>query len=302
MSNEVKITTTTDDTESLLHAAGQGAELTESSETQPQSEERRAEAERGELDAQQRRDGKPRSSYRGAQKRIDVLTRRNKDYEREIAELKNKYERPGAMEERVFAEINQRRQATQQPEPRETKEASQAARVDRTANGNAPAQSAATETQQQAPPVPPEFRAKVDAHFASVREEFGDLRTATQAGAATPINLDPEQGAAARAALFDSGNSGKLFRHMLENPELCEELETLSPNAIYSKLMKLSGRLEAPHSNGARSNDRTAPAPIRPVGGSSTKSSVPEEDLPYRQWADKRNAAGRERAKRGYSI
>src|SRR5215469_11583753 len=241
MGNEIKLASTTNSDQEILAALPEGAHLTSESEgTEPEGGARPAQEE-----AQPERRGQPKSAY---QKRIDRLVRERSERDAQIEKLHRENE-----------ELKRGSRAGEaQPAPRETP---------LNGNGNAPAQSAATETQQQAPPVPPEFRAKIDAHFASVREEFGDLRTAAQSGAATPINLDPEQGDAARAALFDSGNSGKLFRHMLENPEFCEELETLSPNAIYSKLMKLSGRLEAPHSNGARSNDRIAPAPIRPVGG-----------------------------------
>lgn len=280
MSEQV-IATTTDSDADLLRAAGHDAKLTEASEQAKPPESQSAAAER---------EGRAKSSY---QKRIDSLIRQRSERDAQIEELRTRLSK---LEQIGNGDGNHPPVTAPQE-----------------ANGDGAREGAQVEppTTQQAE-IPPKLKKQIENHFESVRNEFADMGDKVwDEFAATPITLDEQQGNAVRAAFLDCGNSGKILRHMMENSDFREHLQVLAPNEIYAEMLKLSGQLQSTREQQTISQSRpvarptsNAPAPIRPVGGSSTRSSVPDDEVDYQTYAARRNSpqAVKERQRKGYGI
>jgi len=83
------------------------------------------------------------------------------------------------------------------------------------------------------------------------------------------------------AAILEHDNSELLTIHLAQNPSTVEQLNAMEPSRSYSEIAKLSARLEGKSPDPRPVRRHTPkPAPINPVGGSST-ASVPLDELDY---------------------
>jgi hypothetical protein len=89
--------------------------------------------------------------------------------------------------------------------------------------------------------------------------------------------------------LHELPNGPEVFRHLIEDPELCKRIAGMSRSAASLELGRISGRLE----RNVRQTSN-APPPIRPVHGGSSRSSVPLDEMPMEDYK-KARAAGRVR-------
>ncbi len=93
---------------------------------------------------------------------------------------------------------------------------------------------------------------------------------------------------AAQLAIIESGSVGPDIAYYLgKHPEVCAELIQMSPSRAVAKI----GQIELKVTKGKEKEQqptpavgRMPPAPITPVGGSSSRSSVPLGELPYRDY------------------
>jgi hypothetical protein len=283
MSNEIKIATTTDDTESLLHAAGRGAQLTEASETQPQSEERRAEAERGEPDAQQERDGRPRSAY---QKRIDKIIRERGQARQEAEALRARlaqYEQANGRGQ-VSAQANTNGNGSQpearQAEWQESQVETEAQRIERENRDFQQAMHQIGQPMSQRLAQNPEKKAALNAAVARAIENGRDI---------------PRP---ACVAAIDAPNAEDVLQYVLDNEEVLAKLWKMQPQRQFEAIHRISLDLdlnppERESEPANRAPTRTPPAPIRPVGNSGARASITSadvDDLNYQEYKQARDA------------
>jgi hypothetical protein len=81
---------------------------------------------------------------------------------------------------------------------------------------------------------------------------------------------------------------------LAENPDTARELAVMSEQDAIKEVKKLAARFDARN----RRPMSQAPAPINPVRGSSTRSSVPLDELPYQEFARVREQQERNRYRR----
>jgi hypothetical protein len=82
--------------------------------------------------------------------------------------------------------------------------------------------------------------------------------------------------------------------HLIRHPEEARQLQQLPEHVAIAKVAQLTARLD-PATKRQRSN---APPPISPVGGSSTKSSVPLDQVDYQTYRRARDQQSKERYRR----
>lgn len=91
-------------------------------------------------------------------------------------------------------------------------------------------------------------------------------------------------------ALPQMDNGHEVVMHLAKNPQLCQELVRMSPEAAIARVGRISAQLEGRNGNGNARKDSMAPAPInRPSGGGSTRTSVDPGDMDYqdfKQWRE----------------
>lgn len=98
-------------------------------------------------------------------------------------------------------------------------------------------------------------------------------------------------------ALQNSPNSEHVMVYLMEHPDLLHQANQLSPQDAFAATLRLAGRLEAANGQPRTVAISRAPAPIRPLGHSSTATvekdpgqmSLPE----YRKWYDRNFSRGR---------
>jgi hypothetical protein len=111
---------------------------------------------------------------------------------------------------------------------------------------------------------------------------------------------------AVQVAIIEAGDVGPDIAYYLgKNPELCQELAEMSPMRAIARIGQIEGQVTGKQQiPRAARNDKTAgdavqssatspartrtmtsaPAPITPVGGGSSKTTVPLGELPYRDY------------------
>jgi len=94
---------------------------------------------------------------------------------------------------------------------------------------------------------------------------------------------------AVRVAIVDSGDPAIAY-YLAKNPEVCEKLSKMTQARAVLEVGKIIAKLdttekspEKPSSPEKKAVSR-APEPIAPVAGGSTKSAVPLDELPYREY------------------
>ena len=108
--------------------------------------------------------------------------------------------------------------------------------------------------------------------------------------------LRPEIAGAVRQATMEAENPGELTYHLLSHPDVVRKLNEMTPRQAFTETMRESARLELT-SNGRSRPVSAAPAPIRPLGGTASTSTVDPDELSYQDYK-----AWRERNKRGYGV
>lgn len=109
------------------------------------------------------------------------------------------------------------------------------------------------------------------------------------------VKNGPDISVAVRDALLGLGRSGgpEALIYLWQHPEMRRQLARENDYVAVARVGELAGRLAGP----PRRQRSSAPAPIVPVGGSSTRSSVSMDQLPY---SDYRAAREREiKSRRG---
>jgi hypothetical protein len=84
-----------------------------------------------------------------------------------------------------------------------------------------------------------------------------------------------------RQATMEVPNPGELTYHLLSHPDVVRKLNEMTPRQAFIEVIGESGRLEKTATPKPISS---APAPIAPLGGYSTKSSVPLDQMEYREF------------------
>jgi hypothetical protein len=107
---------------------------------------------------------------------------------------------------------------------------------------------------------------------------------------------------AAQLAIIEAGQHGPDIAYYLgQHPDLCAELCQLSPARVMARIGQIEGEVAGIRnqtSEARRTPVTRAPAPITPVGGSSSKSAVPIGELSYRDYKrirDREEAENRRR-------
>jgi hypothetical protein len=99
-------------------------------------------------------------------------------------------------------------------------------------------------------------------------------------------------------AVMNSESGPALMYHLCQNPEECDRIAGLHPMMAIKEMGRLEAHVEAADTGPASSAELVtkAPRPIKPVGGGATASTVPRDQLPYREYKrlrDKEEAADR---------
>lgn len=89
--------------------------------------------------------------------------------------------------------------------------------------------------------------------------------------------------------VIEQENSEQVIVYLARHPDQLATLNTLPESTVYSHLGRLSEQLASPR-NGSAERKRIVPsAPISPVGGSSTSSSVPLDQMGMKDFIKTRN-------------
>lgn len=104
-------------------------------------------------------------------------------------------------------------------------------------------------------------------------------------------------------AIADLENSGEVVLELLKDPQSIVWLNEQLPGEAKKAIQKISEWVATRASRAQEEADEErprskAPAPIRPLSGSSTKSSVPMDELPYQEYRRLRDQQSKNRYKR----
>lgn len=103
---------------------------------------------------------------------------------------------------------------------------------------------------------------------------------------------------AVQVAVIEMGATGTDVAYYLgSHPEVCEELLEMRPLAAVARVHKIAESLKGTSSNSSpKAKPKVAPtAPITPVGGASTRGSVPLDQMSMKEFMAVRNKAEKRR-------
>jgi hypothetical protein len=100
-------------------------------------------------------------------------------------------------------------------------------------------------------------------------------------------------------AVLETDNSADVAIHLARNPKELDELNKSNAVQAAAKIGRISERLET-LKNASRRERVTPPPPIRPVGGASSHSAPPLDEMPIKDFMKIRNKQERERKRGGY--
>jgi len=149
-----------------------------------------------------------------------------------------------------------------------------------------------TETLQQptAQEYDPALVDKLNAHAERMTEALQDpaVRDAIASGANQELRWD------LMACILEESNSHDITIFLAQHPEETKKLNAMEPGQSYRELAKLAARLEGQASPAPFvRRPRARPEHIRPVGGSSTTSNVPLDEMSYSDFRRHREAQER---------
>jgi hypothetical protein len=127
--------------------------------------------------------------------------------------------------------------------------------------------------------------------MAAIRRADPEAAAAVDRAGQLPINH------AVSLAVIEQENSEALVIHFAKNPQILEELNQLPPIAAMARVGRLSEQLASK----AESKRYRAPAPISPVGGSSSRTGISLDDpsVSIHTFMRERNRQERDRKRMG---
>jgi hypothetical protein len=147
--------------------------------------------------------------------------------------------------------------------------------------------------------------------ISEARAKYDDFNETVNDSVKTPwqsqSKADVMASQAFQVAMFESGMGGELLYYLGKHPDELAKLGGLSPARVQMAVGRIIDKLEAQQASEEENEEEQeippakeekpkivskAPAPIRPVGGSSTKSSVPLDKMSMADY-EKARAAGR---------
>ncbi len=312
---DISVASTTDTQEQVNVAAGLPAEAKPEVEATPEvkteeqaekkKEEGKEEKPEGEEQKVKPEEGKetPTKGKGGFQKRIDKLTKRNYDLEEKLEHqsqqvemlmqrLEGKSPSSGPSVEAVAEKPT--------PEKFDTYEAYVEALADWKADQKVSA--ALKQEREQSARQTEEHRQRevFDAHnkrMVEAAERYEDFEEV--------VGQDIQIPEAVKLAAIESENGADIVYYLGKHPEVCERLRQMSPVAAAVETGRISAALTAnaePEGQSAETVPQKpaskAPAPIKPVGGSARTSSVPLDQLDYRDFRKLRDQQEKDRFRR----
>lgn len=307
---ELTVASTTDTQQEINQAAG--AVVKEEPEARPEPEEaptpdvQVSESEPGQ------KPGKSKSAY---QRRIDKLTR-------EVAELKAKQAPQPAAELEAEPEPAPQTLGRAKPTPTPDKYETYEDYIEDLTDWKAEQRELQRAEQEQAAAQQQQLRAVIDnwnEQADAAREQYDDFDE-------TLSNQVPIY-AGVQMALMELENGAEVAYYLGKHRDVAAKLMEMSPERAIAEVGKLAANLgevevesEEPSSSsdegpqggsqggGPAATDRAAPpprravsnapAPIKPVGGSATRSSVPLDELPYSEYRRIRDQQQKNRYRR----
>ena len=135
----------------------------------------------------------------------------------------------------------------------------------------------------------------VDEHVARIdafRQAHADFDAVIDKGKNLPLTRPMQD------AVVNSESGPALMYHLCQHPEECDRIAAMHPMMAVKEMGKLEARIEAASTGPASSADSLtqAPRPIKPVGGGATASTMPLDQMSYRDYKrirDKEEAAER---------
>lgn len=247
----------------------------------PEAQETSAETGSESETERPREKAKPKGGF---QQRIDKLTKRNRTIEDENATLKRE------LESLRKPQTEQRTQQVQKDPNAEPKREDFASEIDfvramtrwEVRQENERSRQAESQRQQE------ETTKQVfDSHYKRVSEARGRIEDFDEVIEDSGIEISKE----AAMAIYECENSADVMYHLAKNPEDAETLKQLSPIRQIAAIGHISASLgsEKP-SRAPKKLESTAPAPITPVGGASSKSSVPLDQSDIHSYMKARQA------------
>ena len=132
------------------------------------------------------------------------------------------------------------------------------------------------------------------ARIATFRSAHGDFDAIVTAGKDLPMTRPMQD------AVLNSESGPAMMYHLCQNPEECDRIAAMNPILALKEMGRLEGRLEVavPGPTSTAESITKAPRPIKPVGGGATASTIPLDQMAYREYKrirDKEELADRGR-------
>lgn len=291
MSN-ITISSTTSSVEEMTHAAGDDwRDITKlpvapAPEVEaPEVEETQPETAAAPETAEKQKESKPEKPKTRSQRAIDKLTARNHRLEAELEEAR-KAPKPAESQPSAPAAappsgppklqdfLNAGKSADEWADARDAWKEQEAERVEREA----------------------ERKAEFDEYNLGVSELRAKYDDFDEVLAQSDISIPQSVG----NAIVEMGKSGsEVAYYLARHPEICEELSGMKTFAAVGRIHAIAAGLSTPAKSSPEAKTRaTPPAPVTPVGQSSTRSSTPLDQLSPSEYIRIRNKQEAERKRR----
>lgn len=239
---------------------------------------------------QQNPETKPKpKTGNGYERRIDKLTARNKAIETEAARLRAENDE---LKRRPAGSPPQQEAAAPKPALSGPKLADYAT-AEEWADARADWQRTQERQREESSENEQEARTTWEAHngrISEARAKYEDFDEVAE-GATIPI---PQQAA---LAIIEQSNSGDIAYYLAKHPDEAKALADMRPMKQIAAIVKISDKLSAtPVAAAAAPKVKPAsqaPAPIKPVGGAATGSTVELGSLSYQDYRKARQAGRR---------
>ena len=306
MAGEIQVASTTDNQDEVNRVAGaappEDTVVKEAPDEQVDSEKQEAPPEKPKADANEK-----------MQRRIDKLTAQKSEAERRAQELAKELEEERArradaapVEEPVElpqSELRVRPKLGETINPRtgkphETQEEYEDDLMDWRDEKNA-IEYTKNEQQRKANEVLTNYNERVD-EFKAAHEDWGEV---------VGQNIDIPQGV--QLAILEMENGPDVAYFLGLHPQVCRDLNAMSQPRAIVEIARISAKLEGPAEKQENENQRgqksgpdqvpvtsRAPAPIKPLSGHATKSTVSLDQLDYAEYRKVRDKQEKERFRR----
>lgn len=290
----ITVASTTDTQEAVNKAAGivtEPAESTEPTEVAPKVEAETAnESPADKPEGEQETTGGEAPRKSGWQKRVDKLTKTTYELREEVEGLKEENERLKSSASQSPKPVEEALGLPAKPTPEQfskdgkTYEDYLEALVDwKEKVRSIQAEHAKNQEAKQ------EQDRKVKETFDSYNARVGEFREAHDDFDEVVGRDDIQIPQSVQLAVVELDNGPEVAYYLGKNPEVCEQLMELSPLRAVARIGVIAASLDGGNAPApaAKKLSSSAPAPIKPVGGAATKSSVRPGDMTlaqYRKW------------------